>query len=55
MDNQNNNELKIVFDTTPTLFNLKQKASQIQNIYSLRNKIGELVSFVQANKLGYSN
>ncbi len=55
MDNQNNNELNIVFDTTPALFNLKQKASQIQNNYSLQNKINELMSFVQANKLSFSN
>ena len=55
MNNQNNDELKIVFDSNPALFNLKQKASQIQNNYSLQNKINELMCFVQANKLSFSN
>lgn len=55
MNNHNDDELKIVFDSNPAIFNLKQKASQIRNNYSLQNKINELMSFVQTNKLSYSN
>lgn len=55
MTNHSNDEFKNVFDSTPALFNLKQKASQIQYNYSLQNKINELMCFVQANKLGFSN
>ena len=55
MTNHSNDEFKNVFDSTPALFNLKQKASQIQNNYSFHNKINELMSFVQTNKFSFSN
>lgn len=55
MSKEKSNELKIVVESSFTLFDLRIRASQIKNGYLLRNSLSTLADFVESGKLHFKN
>ncbi|MFR1503518.1 MAG: hypothetical protein ACLSUS_05375 [Opitutales bacterium] len=55
MSKEKSNELKIVVESNFTLFDLRLRASQIKNGYSLRNSLSTLADFVESAKLQFKS
>lgn len=55
MKNENSNILRYLLDSDLTLFDLKIKASQIKNYYSVKNSLNTLMDFVETRRLRFTN
>ena len=55
MKKNSRNIKKNLLDTNITLFDLKIKASQIKNYYSVKNSINSLLDFVEEKPLRFTN
>lgn len=55
MNNNENNSQSNYVESNFVLFDLKLKAANIKNGYSIRNSLNSLVNFVDANRLRFSN
>lgn len=55
MENDNSNILRNVLDTEFTLFDLRIKASQIQNNYDVQKSISKLMDFIEMRNLRFTN
>lgn len=55
MSKEKNNEFQLSVESNFTLFDLKLRASQIKNGYSIQNSLNSLADFIQSNKLRLTN
>lgn len=55
MKKDSGNIIKHLLEADLTLFDLKTKASQIKNYYSVKNSLNKLVDFVDENNLRFTN